>query len=383
MRALVAAGAALVGAGGLVVAVAVLLGLGTTRELPVALVVLGAVWVGLLPGLGLAQLLGGGRAAFGLGGGLWGLGLLLGLPLYLPGERANALAAGFGWLGAPLGPDAAQRMAGLGEALAQALGEEQLQGQPPPEPAESTPIAPAEPAPPALTAPAIQVGEQDEIALPYEGTGRSVRIPVVLEGAATLERWMLFDTGATYTTLGVDTLRALGVEVPRDAPEITLQTANGERSARVALVPRLWLGGFEVEGVTVAVCEECGGDDNAGLLGLNVSGQFTVTLDHGQQELILRPREGVLDRSLDISQWVDIEALATAWADGRVVVEVSAHNRSPRAVRGLAVGILCGEERFKAAVGEVPPGEERSRKVSLPRGTSCESYQIRLDSATW
>lgn len=111
--------------------------------------------------------------------------------------------------------------------------------------------------------------------------------------------------------------------------------------------------------------------------------EFTVTLDHGQQELILRPREGVLDRSLDISQWVDIEALATAWADGRVVVEVSAHNRSPRAVRGLAVGILCGEERFKAAVGEVPPGEERSRKVSLPRGTSCESYQIRLDSATW
>ena len=42
----------------------------------------------------------------------------------------------------------------------------------------------------------------------------------------------------------------------------------------------------------VAVCEECGGKDSVGLLGLNVSGQFTVTLDPDRHEMVLKPLPG-------------------------------------------------------------------------------------------
>lgn len=383
MKALTDAVFALVGGVGLLVAVAGALGLGLARELPMGLVALSAVWLGLMPGLGLAALLGRGRAAFGVSGGVWALTFVLGMPLYFPGERREALTSGFAWLAAPLGAGPAQAGAQLGQVLADALGEEWMQGQTPPTPAQLPAEALQPEPPPILAAPALQVGTEDEIALPYEGTGRSVRIPVVFEGTNTEEHWMLFDTGATYTTVNERTLRSLGVVVPRDAPEITMQTANGEAQARVVLLPRLWLGGFAVEGVTVAVCEACGGEDHAGLLGLNVSGQFTVTLDHEREELLLRPRTGPVDRALDISQWVDLSAVATSWADGRVVVEVSALNRSPRAIASITVGILCGEDRFEAQLAALGAGAEVERRVSLPRGADCDPYQIKLDAARW
>ena len=57
--------------------------------------------------------------------------------------------------------------------------------------------------------------QQDEIALPVEGEGRRLSIPVVFEhGERTVEVWMLLDTGATYTTLPMEVLDQLGLRVP-------------------------------------------------------------------------------------------------------------------------------------------------------------------------
>ncbi len=222
--------------------------------------------------------------------------------------------------------------------------------------------------------------------LPYEGEGSSLRIPVVLEGPGgrTDDVWMLYDTGASYTTVDRRTLRRLGVRVPADAPEITVRTAGGERRARLALLDRVWLGGFEVRRVTVSVCEACADDEDGtvGLLGLNVSGRFLVTTDHARRELLLRPRGHDGDATLDISPWLKVSASAVQWSDGRVDVEVRAANRAPWPVAEADVEIRC-DRTWTAHLRDLPAGGEAREQVALPVGADCDPYTVALARAAW
>lgn len=354
-------------------ALALMMGLGLERQLSAVLAAIGASAVVLLPIGGLATLMGNRLASAALASWAWPILVLVGAPLYFPGERVGALATGMGFFGAIGGLKSAKAAAALGESLGGALGEEHGAGRPPP------------PSAPELVEPALppsRAGE-DVLALPYEGAGRALHIDVTFEGKEAVEVPMLFDTGATYTTLNSATLRRLGLSIDPMAPEITLHTANGERQARIALVDRVWLGDFSLEGITIAVCDECGGDDAVGLLGLNVSGQFTTTVDPARHELLLSRRVDEVNRQLDVGQWVEVSATATAWTDGRVNVEVIAENRSARPITELRIGIHCSGEDFVATVPGVPPRGTGTAEVALPRNTSCNQYRVSLDRAVW
>lgn len=360
-----------------------LIGLGLSREAPVLPLTLSALCVAVLPSVGLGAILGGSLRAQLLGGVIWPLLLVLGLPIYFPGERSRAMGAGAGFFAAPWGAEVAMGAAAKAEAFGRWLGD----GSPaiagtPPSYAEPVIVEPKPAAPPPR---AREPSDEDEISLPYEGEGRSLRIPVGFEqGDRAHDLTLMFDTGATFTTLDRETLeRALGLTVPRGAPEVVLQTANGERRAQVMLIDRVWLGGYAVEGVTVAVCEECASDESAGLLGLNVSGQFTVTVDPDLHELTLKPRTGDPDRQLDISKWLTIEAMAKVWSDGRVTVDVSAESLVDRPIRSAEVLVECGEDQLSAPLGPIPALGIAKSKVSLPLGVRCDQYMVRLGEARW
>jgi clan AA aspartic protease (TIGR02281 family) len=205
---------------------------------------------------------------------------------------------------------------------------------------------------------------------------------VVFDADGSHEMWMLFDTGATYTTLSRDRLDRMGIPVPQDAPTIVLNTANGEVEAPIVLIERAWLGGFPVEGLTVAVCEDCRGDDHEGLLGLNVSGQFSVTLDPGRNEMLLKPAVGT-DRTLDVAHWLDIGAMTYRYPDGRVEVEVEVGSETDRTISEAVVTIDCAGELFEAVVQDIPSLGESSARVALPRESGCEETLIQLKSANW
>jgi hypothetical protein len=163
---------------------------------------------------------------------------------------------------------------------------------------------------------------------------------------------------------------------------VTVRTAGGERQTRLVLLPRIWVGGFEVEGVTVGVCDECVGGDTVGLLGLNVSGRFLVTVDQARHEILLRPRTGAEDRTVDITHWVDLSAEATRYGDGRIEVAVQVENRSDRRIHTADVEINCNQS-FVAALEDLAPRKRVETVVSLPPGTDCSKYTIRLDRGTW
>jgi hypothetical protein len=194
---------------------------------------------------------------------------------------------------------------------------------------------------------------------------------------------MLFDTGATVTTLSHAALHTLGVRIPGNAPEITLHTANGERSAQLLLLPRVWVGGLPVEGVTVGVCDECADDKVNGLLGLNVSGQFLVTVDTARKEVVFQAREGRQDRVVDIGPWLKVHATARVWPDERVDVEVVADNAASRTVTEAVVGIHCAADNFQATLKDITPGSTATTEARLPAGTDCGEYRVTLDHAYW
>ena len=127
----------------------------------------------------------------------------------------------------------------------------------------------------------------------------------------------------------------------------------------------------------------CASEDSAGLLGLNVSGQFTVTVDPDLHELTLKPRTGDPDRQLDMSKWLEIEGMAKIWSDGRVTVDISAQSLVNRPIRSAEVLVECGEEQFRAPLGRVPPLGLAESKVNLPLGVRCDQYMVRLGEARW
>jgi clan AA aspartic protease (TIGR02281 family) len=351
-------------------AFAALTGLGVVRGLGGLQVGLAAALLTLLPIAGIWAL--GGRSNTSLVGGLWlwSALLLAGLPGYFPGEVPGAIGTGFAVFASPGGREFTSRAARLGE---------QVGGPVARVPQGSPPAPAAERAVPDCVASAVPA-TGDQAALPYEGQGHSLAIPVLF---GDVELPMLFDTGASVTTLNRASLARIGVRVPTDAPEINLRTANGERTARLVVVPRVWVGGLPVEGVTVGVCEECADDHTAGLLGLNVSGQFLVTVDTARKEVVFQAREGGADRLVDVAPWLHVQASARIYPDTRVEVEVRGDSNAPRLITEARVGIACGDDHFVARLADVPPEGSASTTVNLPRGTDCAEYKVSLDSATW
>jgi len=218
----------------------------------------------------------------------------------------------------------------------------------------------------------------------YEGRGETLQVKAFVDGPRYGEEFsMIFDTGATYTTLNREALEVLEIEVPRDAPVAKLRTASGEIEAPLVLVDAVWLGDAVVEWVTIAVCEPCATEEVVGLLGLNVSSQFQVALDHDHRQIELRALDREEDRRLDVARWLELRSRLLSWGDGRLEVEVEGENRSRVAIREFAAEINCPDGRFEVIVDGVDGGEKASRKMALPRGIDCSQYTLDLRRAAW
>ena len=194
---------------------------------------------------------------------------------------------------------------------------------------------------------------------------------------------MIFDTGATLTTLDRHTVEAIGLEVSPDAPRIHLQTANGEIVAPLILVDAIWLGEAPVEWVTVAVCDRCAPSEPRGLLGLNVSQRFRVSLDHDRERIELHRRRGNRNRRLDIGPWLKIRSIATESWDGGVSLELNADNLSRRKIESAVTTLDCSGASFSIQLDDIPAGGSARTEVELPRGTDCNEQKLELSRAYW
>lgn len=362
-------------------------GLGLTRGLPPVVAFGVALAWTLLPAAGLARLRLGGAARPALATAIWCLAVLIGLPSYFPGERAEATALGLRTLWAAAGQDFATRVGRTGAFVVDRLGAD-------PAPAKASAAEPARIATATAHAPRRRPAPHDSgttnapptatVLLSYEGDHSSLRIRVDVDGPDVGEQVeMLFDTGATLTTLDRATLDRIGIAIPPDAPWVSLRTANGEIEAPLVLVDAIWLGDEPVEWVTVAVCDGCTDAPAVGLLGLNTSQRFHIALDHDRRRIELTRRERADDRTLDIGQWLQIRSRATRQWTGSVDVALTATNSAHRRIAQAVVDLSCGDQIFAVQIDDIPAEGERTTEISLPRGTDCSRQKVELARAHW
>jgi hypothetical protein len=365
------------------VAMGAVAGVGLARQASGASAVAAGLVLTLLPAWGLASLFRGGARALAAALWLWSLALLLCLPRYFPGERIEATARGLRFLAAPMGPRSAERVSWLGAGLVGLLGAE------PERLPEAVRLGPAEPPEPGAgqarrQAPASAGSLGGVTVLPFEGDGATLRVSAFFDGPVYGEEFaMIFDTGATYTTLGREALGVLEIDVPLDAPRVTLHTAAGESVVPLVLADAAWLGDEMVEWVTVAVCEPCAGDGVAGLLGLNVTGQFEVALRHDREQIELRRLPSRTERQLDLVQWLKLESRLRYWRDGRLEIELKGGNRSRAGIERVLVEVACPGGRFGVELENIPAGGEVTTRMSLPRDTDCSTYGIEVRGGSW
>ncbi len=345
-------------------------GLGFAREAAPWLISASATGLVLGPPMAAAAAAARERRPWVLAVGLWSwaLALLVMMPVYFPGERAEAVATGLALFGLGLAVDP------LARAVAGWLPSEGMNAHP--SASEAHAIAVVDPLPSA------PLGE-DQIALPFEGEGRRISIPVVFShGDRTLEADMTFDTGATFTTLPLAALEKLGALPLDSSPVMKLHTANGEREAQLVLLDGVWLGDLELKGVAIAVCDLCVSGETTGLLGLNVSGAFNMSIDADRREVVFSSRVS-FDRHLDMQPFLEVDAWTRQLPGGRIEVGVDARNAANRAVESATVAVRCKESTWGVDVGLVPALGEIKTKQKLPFHQPCDRYEIGLEQAHW
>lgn len=304
---------------------------------------------------------------------VWPLLLFAGMPVFFPGERREALTTGLSMLTGNMEGD------GVARTVAGAL---------PDEPRLAVVQVPAAEAVVARRVPAPHAPLADNaIALPFEGDGRRISIPVVFEqNGRTVETMMMLDTGATYTTLPSDVLSTLGVLPDADAPTLTLNTANGKRTAQVSLVDKVWLGDLAVTAVAITGCEDCASalDDgaNKGLLGLNVLSGFDFTIDHARSEVIFTARSS-FNRRLDVQPFQDLQARFERFPGGRVEVELDFTNKGLRPIQSAAARITCNDDAWLVQLDPAGPRSTQTVRRRLPLHDRCPTYSIAFDEASW
>ncbi|MFY0537015.1 retropepsin-like aspartic protease family protein [Nannocystis pusilla] len=200
------------------------------------------------------------------------------------------------------------------------------------------------------------------IAVPFSAAGNAILMNVELEGpAGRLSLPYLFDTGASFTTVHTETAAKLGLTVPADAPTLQFNTASGPRESRMVYLPKLRLGGIELEGLLVSVCDGCANDRSQGLLGLNVMREFLVEMDYQAErmKLLPRPHEGRANRAYDIypAVQIEVEGSPEIWL-GRIRWVLLVKNRSTVAIENVVpeVHFSDGQRMAGAAIARIEPG---------------------------
>ncbi len=117
--------------------------------------------------------------------------------------------------------------------------------------------------------------------------GNTLQIPVTI-GTANQPVDMIVDSGASIVCISNETAKSLQIQVPDDAPQVTLKIADGsEISARRIVLPLVRVGRFETQNVEAAVL----GPEATGascLLGMSFLRKFNFAIDLSQSSLILR-----------------------------------------------------------------------------------------------
>ncbi len=228
-----------------------------------------------------------------------------------------------------------------------------------------------------------------QVRVSFKKKGSAIIVPVTLQGVdgeATVK--MLFDTGATITTIDTATLRRLGLAVGPGDPVVESHTAAGPVRRHLTVIDGANLGGAVVDnGVAVAVCDPCAQGKVVGLLGLNYSRHFLVTVDHEGGELVLKRKPRPVGKLHDIRHFVELKHAKGMWRGPMLRVSVVVQNRSARGLRKVKVAaeVQSGGEtgQISKIVETVPARGQVSLTITGFPKVKGSKFLVKVIGAEW
>ena len=223
----------------------------------------------------------------------------------------------------------------------------------------------------------------------FERRGQAIIVPVRLSGAeGSVTAKMLFDTGATFSTLKRGLLRKLGAGIGTATTKTA--TANGVVNRRLSVIDGVSVGAAAVKGgLTVAVCEACAMGGTAGLLGLNFSRHFVVTIDHDAGELLLKPRRVQNPQLFDVKPFVSLSDARSERRGKQMRIRFTVVNRSPRPLRQVHVIAHIRDpgrirrQRPQTVVDYVPARSKRLAVMTMPAPPKATTFTLEIQQASF
>lgn len=132
-------------------------------------------------------------------------------------------------------------------------------------------------------------GKSEGAVVRFKKSGSTMVVNVTLEDKLTVP--LIYDTGASITTLDSATAKKLGLS-KRSARYVEVETANGITRQAIVALSSIEVGGAKVMGpIEVAICDTCSLSGANGLLGLNFSRAFLTQIDPQAGTITFLPRK--------------------------------------------------------------------------------------------
>lgn len=202
-------------------------------------------------------------------------------------------------------------------------------------------------------------------AIRFERRGSAIVVPARITGpAGSIQVKMVFDTGATFTTLSRATLQRLGV--PDGGATMQFSTANGVVRRRIAVVHGIAIGDAAVDRLlTVSECDTCAGGGVEGLLGLNFSRHFVTSVDHDEGRLVLQPKRVADPDTFDASPFIRLVGVRSTQRGDELQATFVLRNDSPVALQDVVLSTRT-KSAPKTTIDLIAPGAERQAQLSIP-----------------
>lgn len=182
------------------------------------------------------------------------------------------------------------------------------------------------------------------VQLKFERADSSILVETKIQGK---DAYLIFDTGASITSLHTGFVQEIGKLPPSDAPSARVSTANGFALTKFGILDNLTLGKRVHSGVSFMTCDACpfgtrNGRPIVGLLGLNVLNRYRYSIDESTGTIELQATSNYNNRMRDIQPWLRVSSGRGDPAPKlKTQVTFDVKNLARRSVRDVVFKVEC------------------------------------------
>ncbi|MBU1241469.1 retroviral-like aspartic protease family protein [Myxococcota bacterium] len=216
-----------------------------------------------------------------------------------------------------------------------------------------------------------------------------VKATVASPGRSVDVRFIL-DTGASVTTISSALASSLGLAPGPGGASVEVQTASGVTRYPLVTLDRITLGGgYTVGPLTAAICDPCSSKNTQGLLGLNFTSHFHLSINSKEAVVKLKKRSGWIDQREEIEPFVVVSNLVGDLTGERFRISGSLVNSATKPMKGLVFECVVRDkketviERKRIQVHTLKPGANTRVALKLAPYKNIGSFHLELKRGFW